>query len=271
MTYDAFETSQEGGRPVELYEFRLGSEVFRFTSNESDVVFQAATYEAIPIRRGELGAATASGDDKLLLYVPASLSFIQKYVLSVPGRAATLSMRQYHRDDPDLQPATLFQGTIRTVGFTKNGREAEVRVEPILSSRSRTIPRHTYQGLCNHMLYDARCKILETNPAFEKFLAVTVVSGNTITVPGAGAFGADFFESGFVDFQQDFRLVTKQTTDVLTLLLPFASSPLGQTVRCLAGCKHRLVDDCLNKFNNTINYGGFPYVPLKNPFATGLD
>jgi len=53
--------------------------------------------------------------------------------------------------------------------------------------------------------------------------------------------------------------------------LPFSTSPMGQTVKCNKGCKHRVTADCLNRFANTANYGGFPYVPKKNPFQTGLD
>ena len=30
------------------------------------------------------------------------------------------------------------------------------------------------------------------------------------------------------------------------------------------GCS-KTVSDCKNKFNNISNYGGFPYIPAKNP------
>ena len=51
---------------------------------------------------------------------------------------------------------------------------------------------------------------------------------------------------------------------------------MGSTVVVLAGCDHS-VTTCDTKFNtpedtqsNVINYGGFPFVPGKNPFETGL-
>lgn len=271
MTYLANETSIEGGQPIDIFEIRLDAEVFRYTSNDSDLTVQANLYEAIPIQRSGVKHTADQDQDRLIVTLPGTNPFVQKYVLSVPGRGAVLTVKQFHRADADAQLVTVFKGIIRSVAFQQNGRVAELQAWPIASAKSRIIPRHTYQGLCNHMLYDARCKISESDPAFEKFLAVSAVSGSNITVPGAGAFGADFFEAGFVEFQDDFRAVTDQATDVLTLLIPFAVSPLGQTVRLLAGCKHRLQQDCVNKFQNAINFGGFPFVPQKNIFQTGLD
>jgi hypothetical protein len=30
------------------------------------------------------------------------------------------------------------------------------------------------------------------------------------------------------------------------------------------------VSTCQSRFDNLDNYGGFPFIPLKNPFATGV-
>lgn len=273
MTFAAFETSQENAQPIELYEFRLGSEVFRFTSNEKDVTIAANVYEAVAIQRGKI-SATSDKDldqDQLTVEMPSDVAFVQKFIVVAPGKNATLLLRRYHRNDPDLQLITLFEGAIHLAGFNDESRRAVLQIVAPTAAFGRTIPRHTYQGNCNHMLYDVRCKIDENSPASQKFLPVTAVSGSTITCTGAGSFGlSDFFVSGFVESGGDFRAVIDQSGDVLTLLVPFQVSPLNQTVRCQAGCKGRLVTDCQNKFNNVINYGGFPFVPLKNPFL-GLD
>ena len=46
-------------------------------------------------------------------------------------------------------------------------------------------------------------------------------------------------------------------------------SVVGQDVDVFAGCDHT-VDTCDQKFDNVINYGGWPYVPSKNPFESGI-
>ena len=96
-----------------------------------------------------------------------------------------------------------------------------------------------------------------------------------MTVTGAGGFAQpDFFLSGFLEFEDDFRSVVEQGgvgNEDLTLLVPFVNNPVGQQIRCLAGCLLRLSVDCEAKFANVINFGGWPYVPTKNPFETGID
>jgi hypothetical protein len=40
---------------------------------------------------------------------------------------------------------------------------------------------------------------------------------------------------------------------------------VGNTISAFPGCR-RTIDDCVNKFNNLDNFGGFPHSPGRNPF-----
>jgi len=40
----------------------------------------------------------------------------------------------------------------------------------------------------------------------------------------------------------------------------------GMEIRAYAGC-NRTIQECSSKFNNTLNYGGMPFIPTKNPFG----
>jgi uncharacterized phage protein (TIGR02218 family) len=275
MTFDAQETGLESGEPIELFEFRLGVLEFNYTSNENDVALLSRTWVAIPISRGRIiQAVDEQQGDKLDLELPSNNEFIAKFIQIVPGQRATFTLRRYHRNDAGSEAVTLFKGVLQNVNFTDNGRRAKVQALPLTRAKSRPLPRMTYQNLCNHMLYDSRCKIDKDNASFKKSLTVSAVSGNVLTVTGAGAFGADFFEGGYIEFNDDFRQVVEQGgtgNNDLTLRFPFENSPVGEVVICRAGCKHRLITDCQTKFSNVVNFGGFPYVPTKNPFETGLD
>lgn len=268
--FSTFETSQESGQPVELYEFRMGSEAFLFTSDEQDVTLTAIVYAAVAARREATRQAADATQEALNVYLPSDLAFVRRFVLVTPGKRVSFTLKRFHRNDPDLQVVTFFRGTVQSFKFTRDGREVVLQILPPTAAYSRNMPRFTYQGICNHQLYDSRCGLDEFSPAFSKFLLVTAVSGSTLTASGAGAFGADFFEAGFVEMSGDFRAIVKQTADVLELIAPFSVSPFGQTLRFVAGCKHRLITDCLTKFNNVSRYGGFPWTPTKNPFE-GLD
>ena len=52
------------------------------------------------------------------------------------------------------------------------------------------------------------------------------------------------------------------------LLNPVAIAP-GTEVLLTVGCDHSTAT-CAARFNNLDNYGGFPAIPSKNPFSTGV-
>jgi len=266
MTFLAFETSAEGGRPVELFEFRSSTADFNFTSAEDDITFESILYSAETISRTAIVTQTNDTDDRIQVTVPIGNTFVEAFKAIPPGQKSTLTVRKFHRDDTDLEARQLFKGVVQSVGFQQDANLARINIVPLFKAKSRQIPRITFQGLCNAFLYDANCKIIETDPDFQKFLNISVVSGNTITADGAGAFGSTFFQAGFAKFAGDHRHVTFQSGDVLTLIQPFITTPLNQTIQINAGCRNRLVPDCQVKFDNVINYVGFPDVPLKNPF-----
>lgn len=285
MTYDAFEISQESGHPVELYLFTAGNLTFRFTSAAADIVIDdpqpaefQGTYAAIPIKRTRFQlSADGARKDGIEIELPSSNALAQRYISIVPGIRTNLRILRFHRFDlPTPEIITAFRGDVQTVAFTKNSRLATMQVLSLARARGRTIPRFTFQAGCNHMLYDARCKISENSALFEKFLTVASVdtTQTVLTVTGAGGFGfSDFFVQGLVEFDGDYRMVVDQGgagDEDITVLVPFIDSPVGSQVRLLAGCKLRLAEDCRDKFANVPNYGGWPQVPKKNPFETGI-
>ena len=50
----------------------------------------------------------------------------------------------------------------------------------------------------------------------------------------------------------------------LTLIYPAPLTP-GETVSLYPGCDHTL-QTCHGRFNNAENFGGFPWIPRRNPF-----
>lgn len=272
MAFDALEESLESSRPLELYTFQVGPTTFRYTSAEDDYVDGANTFTAIE----GLGrtALTAGGPTDsvgtLTIEMPGTNSLSQLYIDGIPGVVPTVSIERVQRTDGSK--VTIFDGTIRSVTFQDSGYRAEFEIVPTFSGVQREIPRFKYSSQCNHVLYDSRCQVDDTDPSFRlSGAAVTAVSGNTITVTGADANGDGYYTGGFVQTTSadDRRLILDQTGTVLTLLLPFTDSPLGSTVVVFAGCDHE-ISTCKSKFDNVINFGGFAYVPTRNVFESGL-
>jgi len=281
MTYDAYASSVEDNRPVELYVFTQGSDEFRYTDQPADVVVSGLTYTAEAISRSRLEETRDSAiTGKLDITVPSSNSFASRFKKYTPALRATISVRRYQRSDTSVGVITVFEGFVGSVRFTQEGRVAAVTCIPAIQAQSRPIPRQSYQNSCNHVLGDSLCKVDLTDSRWRLSSPVTAFDSDTnkATVTGASAFGADWWTGGVMEIGggADHRLILAQDGDDVTLLLPFPESIVGSTVVLLAGCDHSITT-CDTKFNtpadplsNVINYCGFPFVPNKNPHETGL-
>lgn len=266
MTFDAQEKSVESASPIEFCTIAIGTELFRMhNSIEETITLGADVFYKTHVSRGHI----ATGQEYLTVELPGDHPFPARYAMIAPGQPATLTIQSYHRGDTsDLR--VLYKGVVRSVAFTQQGSKAAMSVIPISEAFDKTLPDRTFQAPCNNILFDDDCKISAGLWSYEE--EVTAVEANTITVKNLGSSkGNGWADGGFVCYGvMDYRLILSQTEDVLTLVLPFYEPILGKNVTVYAGCDHSLTGDCQNKFNNTDNFGGFPYVPTKNIFATGL-
>lgn len=271
-TFDVLESSVESSRPIELYEFQVGSTVYRYSSSEDRITIGALVYEPESIARTRIEMSGDQDTRTLNIFVPSANVFAARYVSTVPGEKATVRCLRYQRDESPAFATTvlLFDGVVQSVRFPNDGHSAEIAVRSIESALNRNIPRFSYTGMCNHFLYDSGCGANPSN--FDFIGTVSAVSGNVITVTGAGAAGFDY-SAGYARpvGENDFRLVLSASGDDITLLLPFASNVLGSSVQLFAGCDHLVEGDCALVFDRVAEFGGFPFVPNRNPFDTGLD
>ena len=269
MAYGTHEDSAESARPVELFTFTIDTTIYRYTSAEDTVTYSAQDYLSRQIDRSKPTLSSSeSGRQQMEITLPADDPVASRYIGIVPPDRVSLQIIRYHRGDSP-NGIILWDGRIISAKFEKQGSMCRLFSISSESALSRQIPGRKYQGLCNHVLFDSLCQIVKASNKYSG--NVSVVSGNTLTVDGlAASEGADWAVGGTIEHGNDKRLVTAQSGDVLTLQLPFRDTPLSQTVDVYAGCDHT-ISTCLTKFTNTINYGGFPFVPTKNPFNTGLD
>lgn len=272
MTFLSQETSQEAGRPVELYTFELALQTYRLTSAEDDVVVGGETYQASTISRGRVRQAREPGGALLEIEMPADHPLPSRYVTSAPSERASVLIERYHRGDGEL--STVFEGVVKSVAFGKDGRSAKLAVDPAIAATSRQIPRFTFGKMCQNVLGDGfgagatgLCQVNLDDPAFRHDATVSASSGLTITVPGAAAFGDGWFDGGTIRTSSgtDARLVLSQVGDVITIHVAFPFPVVGQLVQLRAGCR-RDPQTCSAKFGRIADFQGWPWVPRHNPF-----
>lgn len=267
------EMSDQDGRPIELYHFTSGQTDYRYTSAEGDIDFGGFTWSARPLGRNGIGKSGEVEQTNLEISLPTTDVLASLYIGIQPASRTDLILRRIHIDASPSTSITLFNGFVTSAKF--KDEKCTFQLKPFNELFHREMPRYTYQGLCNHILYSGQCGILESASPNQLTALVNATqnSGEIITVSGAGSVidnvsPAQPFKGGMArltDFS-DYRLILDQSGDDLTLLLPFRDNVLGTQIVLQRGCD-RTVDTCRTKFANVINYGGFPHVPGKNPFG----
>lgn len=266
MTYDAIERSADLGRPVEIFTFARGEILWRFTSANEDVSEGGNTYTTAVIRRGPVEQGTEISRNNMRLTVPRDFPIAALYQIAPPSEVVTMTLRQFHFGDGEA--IVLWTGRIVSVSFMNT--EAEIILEPIYTSLRRNGLRRAYQRQCPHVLYGPACKVNAT--AYRVSAVVDSVSGLNVTSPTFDAQPDGYWEGGYIEWQIatgtfERRFIYGHVGAQLELDMVTLDLAVGQTVFVYPGCDHSITT-CRDKFSNVLNYGGMPYIPVKNPFGS---
>lgn len=239
---------------TELYEFSTQAATYRYTSGSEDVSAWGVTFTAAALGRSNLEASDDLNRASLgivascdLPYVTAALTAIDHGSVAIFAWNGTTSAWD-----------TVWRA--RVVTLTLAGAEAQISTQSVL-----TEPRHLglygkFQAMCRHPLYGIACGVDRT--AYDFTGAVSVISGLDVTVPGVTAETDGYYTYGVADFGiRGSSLVTNHVGDVLTLFALVPGLIVGDVATVYAGCD-RLFATCLARFDNALNFGGFPWLPL---------
>jgi uncharacterized phage protein (TIGR02218 family) len=283
MTYDAVEASTAEGRPYYLYQFIEGEQIWRFTSRASDWISAASeggdlVWEAAAISHSDVVQSSDIERGRLEITLPLSQAFAARFLAPLGNAPITLTIFRGHEQ---VLGETVAHWKGRVVGAEADGARLILSAESIFSTLRRAGVRAKYQSLCRHALYGRGCGLdIAQHLAI---LTVAAVSGGTVTVPGAAAQPDGWYRGGVLRFGVQLGFITGHAGSWLTLSRPMpelatalanpaldqvTGAPLHVTVDVAPGCDLR-AETCTAKFNNLLNFGGFPVIPDRNPFGGG--
>jgi uncharacterized phage protein (TIGR02218 family) len=165
--------------------------------------------------------------------------------------------------DTSLGTITLFTGFVADMDI---GRlSATIRVNSDMSLLNVQMPRNLYQPGCQNTLYDPVCTAVKASFG----VAATVgISGSTAsTFPSNLINPTGYFDLGTVTWATGANAglsnsVKQYVAGSFTLNTPLLSVPQpGDTFTAFPGCD-KTQATCTSKFNNVINFRGFPYIPV---------
>ncbi|UYD21608.1 FAD/FMN-containing dehydrogenase [Pseudomonas phage phiH1] len=263
MTYSSYETSLEAGTPVELYEFVQGIQRWSYISGADSIVRLGQVYTPMPVTRDRIKQSSDIFKDSLKLSFPRDDAFASQFLGFAPEDVTTVTVLRGHVGDPDEQFIVYWKG--RVVGAKAAGNKVDVECESVFTSIKRPGLRARFEYGCRHALYLRGCGVNRELYKLEGAV-LSIAGGLTVAVAGAALQPAGYYTGGMLVAPSGAsRFLVNHTGDQVTMARPLAELVGGMTVAIYPGCDH-LKSTCKDKFNNLPNFGGFPYIPTRNPF-----
>lgn len=265
MTYEAREASARDGAPVELYRFSVGLSEWLYTPMDQPFVLAGKTYVPAYLERGELSVTDETPREALDVTVARNNPVASLFNAQAPDGTVYLTIFREHRGESDF----IQLGRWRVLSCTWAGSQAVLKCQPLFTSLARPLLRLRFATTCRHALFDEGCTLSKSSYRVPAHLIAH--SGITMQSAAFAAKPDGWFAGGEVDAGSGRRRrIIAHAADIITLTANIPGVTAGDDVDAYPGCNKVIEGDCLLKFNNTLNHGGFPYIPAENPFETGV-
>lgn len=255
---------------------------YGFTDHDMDLAFEGVTFRAdTGLTAQALEQSTGlSVDNTEALGALSSMAIKEADIRA--GRFDGASVRAWLVNWADVSQRMLqFRGTIGEITRAKGGFRAELRG---LTEQLNQPQGQVFQKPCAAVLGDAKCRFDLSQPGYFTELAVEDVTSDRVfgfaDLPG---FDDRWFErgrlrvlsgaaAGLVGMVKNDRLSADGRVVELWQELR-APIQTGDMIRLEAGCDKRF-ETCRLKFNNVLNFRGFPDIPggdwlIASPAASG--
>lgn len=261
-TYSNLETSAHGGRPVELFRFAYGSQVRTYSSGP-EIEYNGEIYAAFPIGRDNMQQTKELHKSPLEVLIPRTSELSLLYLAGNPEHVITLTVFRLHVGASD-GPVVYWKGRIVSVDWPDTAT-ASLKCESVFTSLKRPGLRARYQRMCRHALYSEQCGVDKATYAVPGTISAINAARTVLTVTAADALDDGWFTGGMVETPSGgFLFVTGHAGSSLTLANSCALA-VSDAVTLYPGCA-RNRETCNERFNNILNFGGWPWIPLRNPF-----
>lgn len=260
--YSEFELSLFGGKPIELYKFVHGADVWTYCAVSKDVVYDTETYAQLPIGRTSIGQNNEMAKSDITITCPIGCEVSQLFLTGSPENAVSVTIFRQH-DGAEDGPVVAWKG--RVVSAKWDGAKCKLVCGSIYSTQKRIGLRARYTRNCRHILYSRGCNLNKDDFAIPATVSAIDGSLTVLTVPAAAGYSAGYFLAGMIGADGVYRFIINHSGSSITLATPITSVAVDDTINLYPGCDHSLAT-CKNKFNNLANNGSFAWIPIRNPF-----
>lgn len=253
-------------RAIDLFAFISDGTEYYLTSSEEQQTHGGETYLPAAISRGSVNSKNELSKANLEVQLALGHALAQALLAKWGDTTTTLTVFSKRT----LSTETIWKG--RLVNTVPGDAELGLRFESLFTSMRRPGLRARFQKICRHPLYGRGCFLDPED--FAVAATVDAITGVVLTVPEAALQADGYYSGGMVRAPNgSLTYVSQHVGDQLTLNrisygigAGFEQDGPGMAVTLYPGCAHDYAT-CRDKFANDDNYGGFDYIPSKNPMG----
>lgn len=271
MSFNSLETSQFGSLPVECFQFIYGDAVVAsYTDSDVNIMLDEVDYVPFFIERGHIITTQDSHKTVLSITLERNTPLFDIFKVWMDDKLY-INVYRTHQDDLDNK-IILFKGRVLTLAVSGNTIKLDCESSFSAMSRNGLSRRHSIG--CPYTLYtENSCKVDITT--YREEWVVKEINGNAITLTGTNDRATAYFAGGIfftsVTAPIMSRMISVHTWVSATEAIVTVSSipsqlSIDDTVYIAPGCdKTQII--CLNRFANSANFGGIPFLPTRNPYT----
>lgn len=253
-------------RAIDLYLIVSDGVTYNLTSAEDPQTYGVDTYSAAAISRGD--AQNNGKLSKANMEVQLALDHALSQALLTKWSETVTTLTLFSKRTSGTE--TLWKG--RLVNIVPETNSVRMTFESIFTSMRRAGLRARFQKSCRHALYNRGCTL---SPAsFAVAATLSSITDRVIVCPEAAGYADGYFDGGMVASTTGvYSYVQEHVGTSLTLsrvsaalVDDLATYGAGVGITLYPGCDHSY-PTCRDKFSNDDNYGGFDYIPTKNPMG----
>ena len=256
---------------VDLYRVVMGPLVWKMKHGQGllyDVGFGNEYFADSGVKRNNIEQKNEISKANLEITIPIDHPLAVSLLTSYSEQVMTISV--FTLRDASLEIS--WKGRLASIKPADDN--LAMNFESVFTSLRRPGLRARFQRSCRHSLYARGCLVDRTSYAFA--CTIDAITGTTLTVPEAAAEADGHFNGGMAEaLDGTLSYVVSHVGDQITLqrvsystLTDFDVFGAGVAVTLYPGCDHTR-STCNAKFGNILNYGGFDWIPLKNPLGGG--
>jgi uncharacterized phage protein (TIGR02218 family) len=270
-TLDAdLQTNYSSGAATTAYALKItrtDAEVFRFTSGtKTQTISGIDSGSYLAIGFDVLSFVTSAGfgvDNTEITALADDTYFTTQAILEGRWNNAAWQLWRYDHKDTTTPAEPMGRGTLGEFRPKSGAYVAELRgLQQYLQQSVGAVSSKT----CRARLGDSMCTV--TLATFTEEGEVTHITDNRAFRDSARTEDLDWYSDGVITWLTgnntglSYKIKTFDASGNFVLSVPtIAAIQVGDTYSAIAGCRKRLTEDCIIKFDNVLNFQGEPHRP----------